>query len=85
MGFSTLPPKNDSFRRVKSDISPQEKRLYNAAEATAYLGMAEQTVRQWASMGKLAKVKVGVKALRFRKEDLDRIIDEGWVPARSHE
>ena len=61
------------------------KRLLNAAEAAAYLGLAEQTVRQWASMEKLPKVKVGVKALRFRKEDLDQFIEAGWVPARPQE
>ena len=57
------------------------KRLLTAAEAAEYLGMAEWTLRQWASMRKIPKVKLG-KALRFDVDDLDKWIAEKKIPAR---
>ena len=62
-----------------------DRRLYTASQTAEYLGLKEQTVRQWASMGKLPKVKLRGKSLRFRKEDLDRVINEDLIPARSQE
>ena len=56
------------------------KRLLTAAEAAEYLGLAEWTIRQWASMGRIPKVKLG-KALRFDVEDLDRLIAKSKIPA----
>lgn len=60
------PQKNDSA---------VGKRLLNAKETAEYLGLKEWTVRQWASMGKLPKVKLG-KALRFDRLDLERFVEE---------
>ena len=68
---------------MKSDISPQEKRLLNAREAAEYLGLKEQTVRQWASMGKLPKVKLGGKCLRFDVVELNVWLDSQRVPAKT--
>ena len=62
--------------------SSNNKRLYTASQTAEYLGLKEQTVRQWASMGKLPKVKLGGKALRFDKDDLDRLIASDKSPAR---
>ena len=56
------------------------KRLLTASEAGEYLGLAEWTVRQWASMGRITKVKMG-KALKFDLEDLDRLIAKSKIPA----
>ena len=58
------------------------KRLLNAKETAEYLGLKEWTVRQWASMGKLPKVKLG-KALRFDKADLERFVEENKSLART--
>ena len=59
---------------------PSRQRLLNASEAGEYLGLAEWTIRQWASMGRIPKVKLG-KALRFDVEDLDRMIVKSKIPA----
>lgn len=57
------------------------KRLLNAKETAEYLGLKEWTVRQWASMGKLPKVKMG-KALRFDRQDLEKFVEENKSMAR---
>ncbi len=58
-----------------------KKRLLTAAEAAEYLCLAEWTVRQWASMGRIPKVKMG-RSLRFDLADLDDVIEKGKTPAR---
>lgn len=59
----------------------RRKRLLTASEAGEYLGLAEWTIRQWASMGRIPKVKLG-KALRFDVEDLDRYIEGNKTAAK---
>ena len=73
-----------SVKTAEHSNSP-EKRLLDAGEAAAYLGLSEHTIRQWASQGRIPKVKLGGKALRFDKVDLDRFIAQDRIPARSHE
>ncbi len=58
------------------------KGLLTAKKAAQYLGISEHTVRQWASMGKIPKVKIGT-ALRFDVDDLDQLINEGRIPKTS--
>ena len=62
---------------------PNGKRLLNAAEAAEYLGMAEGTIRGWASQGRLPKVKIGGNALRFDVHDLELLIKSNRYPARN--
>ena len=58
------------------------KRLLTAAEAGEYLGLAEQTLRQWASMRKVPCVKLG-RALRFDVRELEEWIDSNRQPVRN--
>jgi excisionase family DNA binding protein len=57
---------------------PEEirRRLLTASEAAEYLGLAETTVRQWASMRKIPAVKLG-RSLRFDVLELEK-----WLGAR---
>ncbi len=63
-------------------VSQPEKRLLDAREAACYLGLSESTLRQWACQGRIPKVKLRGKALRFDKSDLDQIIAADKSPAR---
>ncbi|MFC1491020.1 helix-turn-helix domain-containing protein [Nitrospinota bacterium] len=58
---------------------PPEKRLLDAREAAAYLGLSEHTIRQWASMRKIPTVKLG-RALRFDRMELDECINSHRIP-----
>lgn len=59
----------------------EEDRLMTAKEAARYLGYAEGTVRNKASSGEIPSVKLGT-ALRFRRSELDRWVDEQTALAR---
>lgn len=54
--------------------------LLTVEEAAQFLRIRPRTVFQYASRGKLRKVKIG-KCLRFRKSDLESFIDECADPA----
>lgn len=53
------------------------KRLLTVEETAEYLGIAEQTVRNWASAGKLPKVRIH-GCLRFDIRALD-----AWIAGHS--
>lgn len=59
----------------------QAERLLNVREAAEYLGLQPSTLYQWAYERKVPTVKLLGKSLRFRRSDLDRIIDRGVRPA----
>jgi len=61
---------------------PSGKRLLTATEAAEYLGVAESTIRGWASQGRIPKVKIGGTALRFDVKELDLLIESDKFPAR---
>jgi excisionase family DNA binding protein len=42
----------------------------------------ESTVRAWLLHGKIAFVRLGGRAIRIPKSELDRLVREGTVPAR---
>ena len=53
-------------------------RLLTSREAAALLGVTLWTIRDWVAAGKLRAVRVGRHGrLRFRREDLDRLIGDG--------
>jgi excisionase family DNA binding protein len=46
-------------------------------EAAKYLGVHEETVRRWAREGAIPSVKLGNRGgFRFRREDLDRFVEQ---------
>lgn len=63
------------------DRPTPNKRLLTVEETAEYLGIAEQTVRNWASTGKLPKVRVH-GCLRFDVRALDAWIAERSEPVR---
>ena len=46
------------------------------------LAVKECTVRAWLLARRIAKVRVGRRAIRVPAEEIDRIIREGFIPAR---
>jgi len=54
--------------------------MLTRVEAAEYLGIKPQTLAIWASTGRYAlpMIKIG-RAVRYRKEDLDRFIDRRCV------
>jgi excisionase family DNA binding protein len=53
----------------------QKQRLLKAEEIAVMLGLKVQTVYTMARRGKLEKVKLSRKCLRFRADDVERFIE----------
>lgn len=49
--------------------------LYTVKEVAQLLNMAEITIRQWMGRGQLKFIKLGTKAVRIPKSEIDRITD----------
>lgn len=64
---------------TKTPILLPEARLWNAAQAAAYLGVPEGWVRDATRRGRIAHLRLG-KHLRFLQEDLD-----AWVSQQRRE
>ena len=65
------------------DVRPHgRRRLLKIRAAAEYLGMAEKTLYNWSSMGKIDVVR-DTRLLRFDSEVLDRWIADHTVKARA--
>ena len=51
-------------------------------ESALYLHVAEVTVRTWLAQRKLAFTRVGGRAIRIPQRELDRLVEDGFVPAK---
>lgn len=54
---------------------PQEDRLLKIGEVATKLGVTTRTVHKWAAMGRLPKVHLSRSAVRFRREDVQQMIE----------
>ena len=59
---------------------PVVGKLYTYAEAAQTLRLREQTLRLWASEGKLTTIKLGLRSVRIPESALRDLIAEGFVP-----
>jgi excisionase family DNA binding protein len=64
------------------NIATAEETLLTAAEFARRMSIKEATVRSWLLRGKLSKVKVGTHLVRIPSTEVDRVIRDGFVPAR---
>lgn len=56
--------------------------LLRVSQFAAIGNIQESTVRAWILYGKISFVRLGGRAIRIPKSELDRLIREGTVPAR---
>jgi excisionase family DNA binding protein len=56
--------------------------LMNIRESAAALGCSVATLRSWVWKEQIEKVRVG-RAIRFRPEVIQQIIDNGTIPPRA--
>ena len=55
------------------------KNLVTTQEAAMQLGLSPATLRKWISCRKINFVRIG-RAVRFRQEDLEQMVKEGFRP-----
>jgi excisionase family DNA binding protein len=62
--------------------APGTTRLLDVHEAATLLGVKPATLYQWAYQRRVPVVKLLGHALRFRRTDLEELIEAGMRPAR---
>ncbi len=55
--------------------------LLTCLEAARFLNVRPATIRTWTSRRMIASVRVGSRAVRYRRSDLERMIRQGSRPA----
>lgn len=58
--------------------------LLRVSEFAESGNIRESTVRAWLLRGKISYVRLGGRAIRIPKAELDRLVDEGTVQARAN-
>lgn len=57
-------------------------KLLRITEVAERLGLCVSTVRAWASQGRIAKVRVGRRAIRIPLSEVNRLVAEGTIPVK---
>tara|TARA_R110002020_G_scaffold24600_6_gene80782 strand:- start:962 stop:1213 length:252 start_codon:yes stop_codon:yes gene_type:complete len=60
---------------------PSQPRVMTLRRASEILAVAIPTLRAWITAGKLGYVRLGTRSIRIPVDEIDRLIDEGRVPA----
>jgi len=58
-----------------------DAKLLTLEQAAERLGLKVVTVRMWASARKIARVKIGRRAVRIPETEIEKIIERGLIPA----
>jgi excisionase family DNA binding protein len=58
-----------------------DTKLLTLEQAAERLGLKPVTLRMWASGRKIARVKVGPRAVRIPESEIQKIIERGLIPA----
>jgi excisionase family DNA binding protein len=57
-------------------------RLLRVPEFAERLGIKSSTARAWLLARRISKARVGRRAIRIPESEVERIISEGFIPAR---
>jgi excisionase family DNA binding protein len=75
--FSVVQYLRGAVKSIKSD-----EKLCRIEEFAKRLEIKSSTARAWVLARRVAKVRVGRRAIRIPESEITRIISEGFVPAR---
>jgi excisionase family DNA binding protein len=53
---------------------PDDRQMLTAREAAVFLGLSENTIRQWIWQRRLPVIRLG-RAVRLRRADLEQLIE----------
>ena len=62
----------------------EQKQLLTTAQVAERLAIKESTIRAWLLARRLARVRIGRRAVRIPESEVERIIAEGTVSAREN-
>jgi excisionase family DNA binding protein len=55
--------------------------LLTCLEAARFLNVRPATIRAWTSTRKISSIRIGTRAVRYRRGDLERLLKAGLRPA----
>jgi excisionase family DNA binding protein len=58
------------------------RKLYRVPEAANALNISAKSIWNWISQGRIGVTRIGGRAVRIPQAEIDRLIDEGYSPAR---
>jgi excisionase family DNA binding protein len=58
-------------------------RVVTVENGAAQLGLSPRTLRDWIWKREIEFIRVGLRAIRIRQSEIDRILEEGRVPAKA--
>jgi excisionase family DNA binding protein len=67
----------------ESEIRETASGLLRVHEAAALLGVKPPTIRAWLLQRRLPCVRLSARAIRLRRSDIEKVISDGFVEARS--
>jgi excisionase family DNA binding protein len=69
---------------LEGDVNDKDKlgELLRIEQFAALLNIKESTARAWLLRRRIAKVRIGQRAIRIPATEVARLIDEGTIPAR---
>lgn len=65
------------------ELCMERKELMTADEAAAYLNITKRTVLKWARAGRIERVKISAKVVRFTAEAIDNFLKNQTVEIQS--
>lgn len=68
-------------RKASLEVVAHSKPMLTVAEAAHELGLKPSAVRAWLLKREIEFVRVGKRAVRIRSSEVERIIQEGKIPA----
>lgn len=57
-------------------------KLHRVPEAAGEMNISVKTLWNWIAQGRIAVVRIGGRAVRIPQQEIDRLIEEGYSPAR---
>jgi excisionase family DNA binding protein len=60
----------------------ERPRNHTVREAAEQLGLSPKTIRDWIYTRRIEFLRIGGRAVRISQAEIDRLLDEGRVPAR---
>jgi excisionase family DNA binding protein len=56
--------------------TPDRRPPMSTQQAADYLGVSKSTIRRWVREGRLTNHKLGHRTVRYRPEDIERLMDQ---------
>jgi excisionase family DNA binding protein len=61
----------------------KDEEMYSVRPAAQKIGIQEKTLRTWIAAGRIGYVRLGTRTIRVPLSEVNRILSEGYQPAKN--